>query len=410
MAYGRSVDVLRTAWRNIWRNPRRSGTTIAAMSLALYVLILYSGLLAGYLRDMEANIVELEVGDAQIVAPGYRKDPDLYTRIEATSDVVVTLTDAGFRASPRLLAWGLVAAEESSAGVQFRGIDVGADASVSRVSEHIQSGAWLDPEVADGVVIGRRLSRMLDVELGSELVVVTQGVDGSMAYELVRVRGILNSIGDATDMSGVFILDETLRSLVGIEDEAHQIVVRRPMGSEPLEAAEALRELVPSLDVRTWRELNPTMASMLDSSRQAMGVMYVIVYVAVAILILNAMLMATYERIREIGVMKALGVGPGQIFALMTSEAAFQTGIAVLIGVALGVPTLLYLAANGLDVGMLSGVSVVGIAMPPVWYPVATASSYLAPVGSLVVISALAVAFPAFKAARVDPVEAMRHR
>ncbi len=410
MVYRPVVDVFRTAWRNVWRNPRRSGTTIAAMTLALFVLILYSGLLAGYLRDMEANIVELEVGDAQVSPLGYRKDPDLYTRIDDSAAVVRALRETGFRASPRLLAWGLVAAEESSAGVQFRGVEIEADAAVSRISEHVDAGAWLDPAVPEGVVIGRRLSRMLGTKVGGELVVVTQGIDGAMAYELVEVHGILKSIGDATDMAGVFMLAETLRALVGVEEGVHQIVVRRPDGSDLETAAVELRRLMPDLDVRTWRELNPTLSSMLDSSRQAMGLMYMIVYVAVAILILNAMLMATFERIREIGVLKALGVGPGRIFALMATEAALQATIAVAIGLVFAVPTLLYWARFGLDVGGLTGVSVVGIAMQPVWYPVAGIETYLGPVASLIAIVSAAVAFPAVKAARVDPVAAMRHQ
>ena len=334
--YRSVVDLLRTSWRNVWRNPRRSGVTIAAMTLALYVLLLYAGFVAGMIRDMEANIVELEMGDAQIMPAGYRDDPDLYTRIASSQRVVEPLLAEGFRASPRILAWGLVAADESSAGVQFRGIDVTADATVSRIHEHTMSGTWLDPAVPQGVVIGRRLSRMLGVEVGSELVVVTQGLDGAMAYDLVNVQGILNSVGDATDKAGVFVLADTLRTLIGIDQGVHQIVVRRPEGRELDAAASYIRSVAPDLDVQTWRELNPTLSSMLDSATQAIGAMYVIIYLAVAILILNAMLMASYERIREIGVLKALGVGPGQIFGLITIEAGLQAVVAIGIGLALG--------------------------------------------------------------------------
>jgi ABC-type lipoprotein release transport system permease subunit len=404
------VDLLRTAWRNVWRNPRRSGVTIAAMTLALYVLMLYAGLVAGYLRDMESNIVELEIGDVQIMAPGYRDDPDLYTRIEASEAVVDPLLGRGYRASPRVLAWGLVAAEDSSAGVQFRGVDVTADATVSRVHEHTSEGAWLDPSVPEGAVIGRRLSRMLGVGVGDELVVITQGLDGAMAYELLTVHGILSSIGDATDVAGVFVLEDTLRTLLGVEQGVHQIVVRRPEGTELTAAAAGVRHVAPDLDVRTWQELNPTLASMLQTAQQAIVFMYGIVYAAVAILILNAMLMATFERIREIGVSKALGVGPLRIFGMMVAEAGLQAGIASAIGVALGVPTLFYLARNGLDLSFMGDVSVVGIAMQPIWYPEAGLASYTGPVTALLTITLLAVVFPAWKAARIDPVEALHHR
>jgi len=404
------VDLIRTAWRNVWRNPRRSGVTIAAMTLALYVLILYAGLIAGYLRDMESNIVELEIGDVQITAPGYRDDPDLTTRIEPSEPVVDRLTSRGFHATGRVLAWGLLAAEESSAGVQFRGVDVASDATVSRVHEHTSEGAWLDPSDPDGAVLGHRLSRMLGVGVGDELVVITQSLDGAMAYQLLRVRGILGSIGDATDVAGVFVLEETLRDLLGVSEGVHQIVVRRPEGSELAVAAAGVRRLANDLDVRTWQDLNPTLASMLQTARQAIVFMYGIVYAAVAILILNAMLMATFERIREIGVGKALGVGPLRVFGMMVAEAVFQAAIASGIGVALGVPTLLHLARHGLDLSFMGDVSVVGIAMRPIWYPDTSLASYAGPVTALLVITLLAVVFPATKAARIDPVEALHHR
>lgn len=394
----------------MWRNPRRSGVTIAAMTLALYVLILYAGLIGGYLRDMEANIVELEVGDVQIVAPGYRADPDLYTRIESVEGVLAPLRAAGFEASPRILARGLVAAKESSAAVQFRGVEIEADATVSRVHEHTFAGTWLDPRAPDGVVIGRRLARMLGVDVGGELVVITQGLDGAMAYALVDVAGILNAIGDDTDIGGVFVLADTLRALLGIDHGVHQIVVRRPGGSELATAAAELRRIAPDLDVQTWRDLNPSLASLLDASRSATLIMYVIVYAAVAILVLNAMLMAAYERIREIGVLKALGVGPDRIFGMIVVEAALQAGVAIAIGLALGVPSLLVLAEVGVNMAGVAGMSVVGIAMQPIWYADPAFGSYLGPVSALVVIVAIAVVFPAFKAARIDPVQALHHQ
>jgi putative ABC transport system permease protein len=122
------------------------------------------------------------------------------------------------------------------------------------------------------------------------------------------------------------------------------------------------------------------------------------------------MLMAAFERIREIGVSKALGVGPLRIFGTIVLEAAFQAGIASGIGVALGVPTLLTLARNGLDLSFMGDVSVVGIAMQPIWYPDASLASYAGPVTALLTITFVAVVFPAWKAARIDPVEALHHR
>ena len=167
----RSFDmgILKMAWRNLSRHRRRSVVTIAAMTLALFVLVLYSGLLEGYLRNMEGNILDLEVGDVQVHAGDYLNRPSIYTRIEEPETLLAELDSAGVLATARLLGGGLVAGGDSSAGASFRGIDVERDARVSRIGEHVSRGAWLDAAEPRGVVLGRRLAQTLDVELGDEL-------------------------------------------------------------------------------------------------------------------------------------------------------------------------------------------------------------------------------------------------
>ena len=402
------MDLVKTAWRNVRRNRRRTRVTVAAMSLALAVMIGYSGLIDGYLRDLENNLLDLELGDLQVFDERYRGDPDLFHRIEDTT-WTLALEEQGFRVSPRLLAWGLVAAEESSAGVSFRGVDPDRDARVSDIHQHVAQGAWLDPAAPKEVVVGRALARMLDVGLGDELVVVSQGADGAGAYDLFRVRGVLAAVGDATDRTGVFLLDTTFRELFVVEEGVHQLVMRRPVERAlPLAAAD-VRARAGALDVQTWRELMPTLASMLDSAEAAVFFMFFIIYLAVAILILNAMLMAVFERVREIGVLKALGVGPGSIFALMGLEAMLQAALAVGIGLALGLPLLFYLSEVGVDMMGGENLTVMGVAMDPIWHAQPSLGAVLRPIAMLVGIVGLAVLVPASRAARIDPVTAIHH-
>lgn len=380
------------------------------MSFALWVMILYSGLLGGYLRDMERNILDLELGDLQVHASDYQDDPSLYARIDDPEALLGRLRAQGYRATSRLLAWGMAAAEESSAGVSFRGVDVAQDALVSRIHEHVLEGAWLATADPKGVVLGRRLARMLGVEPGAEIVVLSQGADGATAADLFSVRGILQSIGDATDRTGVFMTAGAFRELFVVPLGAHQIIVRRPAKLELDTAALAVAALADGLDVRTWRDLMPTLASLLDSARGAMLAMFFIVYLAIAVLILNAMLMAVFERIRELGVLKALGVGPAGILGLMLAEAGILTAIAVVLGVALGIPTLLYLATYGIELTSIAGVSFMGMAMDSVWRADMSVGIVLAPIAALVAIVAVAVLYPSLKAAMIDPVRAIYHR
>ena len=125
------------AWRNVWRNKRRSIVTIAAMSLALFVEILYSGLITGYMQGMEDDVLDLEVGDMQIFAAGYLDKPSIYTAIEAPGALLARLDEAGYPSSPRLLAGGLAAAGEFSAGVSLRGVDVARDAQVTLIGRKV---------------------------------------------------------------------------------------------------------------------------------------------------------------------------------------------------------------------------------------------------------------------------------
>jgi ABC-type lipoprotein release transport system permease subunit len=404
------VDIWKTAWRNVWRSRRRTLVTISAMSFALWTMILYSGLMSWYLRDIEATILDLEVGDVQVHSLDYRDDPSLYSRIDGADALLAGLRAAGYRAAPRLLAYGMAAAEESSAGVAFFGVDVARDAEVSLVHEHLLRGSWLDAADPQGVVLGRRLARMLAIDVGAEIVVLSQGTDGALAADLYRVRGVLESIGAAVDRAGVFMNADTFRELFVLPSGVHQIVVRRPTGTELDVAAEAVRAAAAGLDVRTWRDLMPTLASLLDSARAVLVMMIVIVYLAIAVLVLNAMLMAVFERIRELGVLKALGFGPGGILALMFAEALYTTAISILIGVALGAPTLYYLATVGVELSSLTGMSVMGIAMSTVWHADISAATFGVPIAVLTLIVFLAVIYPALKAALIDPVEAIHHQ
>jgi len=407
-----SIDtrILKMAWRNIWRNRRRTLVTSGAMTLALFVLILYTGLVEGYLQNLERNILDLEVGDVQVHAGDYREKPSLYTRIKGVASLLAELEKNGYRASARLLGGGLVAAGESSAGASLRGLDIERDSQVSDIGNHVAQGEWLDPAEPNGVALGRRLARTLSVEPGDELVVLSQATDGSIANDLFTIRGVLQGISDGTDRGGVFMTADAFRDFFVLPDGGHQIIVRRPAEEELDRTAGTVRELAPELDVKTWRELMPTLASLLDSTRGMIQIVFFVVYIVIAILILNAMLMAVFERIREFGLLKALGVEPRLVVTIILVESALQTGLAILVGLTLSLPGLWYLTEVGIDVGTLGGMSMMGIAFNPIWYAVVTPLTFVGPIFALVFMVFIAVCYPALKAARISPVEAMRHQ
>jgi len=404
------VKLFSMAWRNVWRNRRRTLVTVAAMTLAMVATINYSGLGSGYLYSMERNLLDLAMGDVQVFAPGYRDRPSLYTRIGDAQDVLGKLDAVGLPASARLRAVALGAAGETSAGVSLIGLDVVRDKRVSRMHEQVSRGEWLDPAASQGVVIGRRLARTLGLEPGDEMVVLTQAADGSLANELYRVRGVLKGVADTIDRTGVFLTEAAFRELMVLPEGAHQLIVRRNADTTLEQTHDLVAEAATDLDVKTWRELMPTLASMLDSAKGIMGVFVFIVYLAIAFVILNAMLMAVFERVREFGVLKALGVGPGGVLALIFVESAIQVVLAIAAGLALGTPLLLYLAETGINLGPEEGMAIAGLAWDPVMHARITQDTFTTPIVLFVFVVALAVLYPALKAALIKPVSAMRHQ
>ena len=399
------------AWRNLWRYGRRTVTTIAAMTLALLTLIVWTSFVQGFLRDLETTIVEVEIGDLQVYPPEYRTQPSIFDRIASSTELVDTLGAMGFDASARLLGGGLAAAGESSAGISLRGVETEQDARVSVVYDRVAEGSWLDPSDPAGIVIGGRLARTLDVGLGDEVVLLSQATDGSIANGLFAVRGILAPFSEATDRGGVFLVRQAFLDFFVLPGGAHQVVVRNS-ADQPLEASAAqIRAAVPGLDVLTWRELFPTLATMLDSVESTMYILFMIVYLAIAILLINATLMAVFERIKELGLLKAVGLSPTRVVSLILWEGLFQAALAAVAGLILSVPLLFYFTRVGINLAALGGqISISGIGMDPYMRGVVTPAIFVGPLSAMFVIVLLSMLYPALKAARIRPVEAMRHQ
>ncbi|MCO4762990.1 MAG: ABC transporter permease [Myxococcales bacterium] len=404
------MKLSRMAWRNVWRNSRRSWVTICAMSIGLLVMIEYAGLVRGYLQQMERQILEVEIGDVQIHAKGYRDDPSLFIRMSDSDAVVTALEAAGFKVSPRLLGAGLAAAADNSSGAMLLGLDPKRDAAVSKVSQMVAKGQWLDATKPGEAVIGRWLARTLELTVGGEIVVLSQAADGSTANEVYKIRGILGSVGHGIDRGGVFLTSDAFRELMSLPKGAHRIIVRIPTDMSLSQAELALKPLAAGHEVKTWKALLPVLAQMFEATQGAMTIMFLIIFVAVGIVLLNTMLMAVFERVQEIGILKALGFSPFSVLRLIFIESGIQTAISVAIGVLLSIPATWYMTEHGLEMGPEGGISLQGVALARVWYAAPSVDTLLLPIFVLLFVIFFAVLYPAVKAAVIRPVEAIRHR
>lgn len=406
------MNLLSLALRNVMRNWHRTLVTTLAMAFAGIIMILFAALMEGLMQASERNAVAMNLGDIQIHAPGYRDDPDLYTRIAQPAALLERLRAAGFRASARLYGFGLAASGSTSAGVQLRGIDPRAEAGVTQVHRHLLQGQWLDSGDREGVVVGRKLARTLGVVTGDEVVIVSQASDGSIADALFRVRGVLKSVGEGVDRAGFYLLDTAFRDLMVLPQGAHEIAVLRADRDTDLDAATAaVAALAPGYETLDWRALQPVIARILELADAQLVFMLLVVYVAVGMVVLNAMLMSVFERIHEFGVMKAIGVTPWQITALVFMETLVQVSVACLLALGLGWWSARYFQLNGIDLsGIASAASIGGVALDPVWYARITPDALLLPVAFLLLIALLAVIYPAVKAAVIRPVAALHYR
>jgi len=403
------MRILSMASRNVIRNWRRTLVTTLAMGFAGFIMILFASLTEGLLYTSERNAVAMNLGDMQIHAEGYRDDPDLYKRIGNASDLVRKLQQAGFHAAQRVYGFGLAAAGSASAGVQLRGIDLTNEATVTQIHKHVMQGNWLADTDPKGVVIGKKLGRTLNVKPGDEVVIIGQATDGSMANDLYTVRGILKSIGEEVDRAGFFMVERAFRELMVLPQGAHEITVMRPDRSRDLESATTqVAALAPGYETLHWRSLRPVIARILDLADAQTIVMVLITYVAVAMIVLNAMLMSVFERIRELGVMKAIGVTPWQILLLIYVETMAQVTVASIIALSSGWSVARYFQNNGIDLSAIAGsTSFGGVAIDPIWYAYVTKEAVIIPIVFLFIIAAAAVIYPAIKAAVIRPVKAI---
>lgn len=386
--------------------------TTLAMGFAGFIMILFAALMDGLLQASERNAVAMDLGDIQIHAKTYLDDPDLYKRIENADNLVRAIKKSGLYATQRIYGFGLMAAGSASAGVQIRGFDLSTESDVTQIHNHVLQGSWLDEKNPKGVVIGRKLARTLGVDIGDEMVFVGQATDGSMANDLYTVIGILKSIGEEVDRTGVYMIESEFRILMELPTGAHEIAVMRPdRNSDLKEATARVSALAEGYETKNWRELKPVIARILDLADSQMIIMIIITYTAVAMVVLNAMLMSVFERIRELGIMKAVGVTPWQIVWLIYAEMFIQVAVASIIAILFGWSLSLYFQKNGIDLSsMAEGASFGGVAMDPVWRAYLTTDAVVIPIVFLFIIASLAVLYPAVKAAVIKPVSAIHHR
>lgn len=405
------MTVLQFAWRNIWRNKRRTAITLAAVGFTAAILIVSYTLMEGLMIHSVSNATNLVMGETQIHVKKYLVNRSLYKSIPDPEGILSTLKKKNIPGTARSYGYGLVASGTKSAGATFWGVDPDAESRVFELARHVGQGEFLPSKAKKGIVLGRKLARSLNASIGTEIVVVVQAADGSLGNELFYVAGILKAAGDMVDRNAAIIHKDDYEELFVSEGRIHEIALNTKSKMELSLLAGEAEAAAPDLDVKTWRQLAPTLSDMMNIFDVAIWIFGFIFFLAGGLGVMNTMLMATFERIREFGILKAIGTTPWRIVRDVTAEALVLTLAAIVIGSLVGLAGAWYLQVVGLDTTMFGSAdyTISGIAFDPVWKAIISVKAVLAPGAVLLVICLLASIYPAIIAARLDPVKAISH-
>lgn len=398
------------AWRNLFRNRRRTAITVCALALNTAVLILSFALMEGMAQQMVRSATRLVTGDAQIHAKGYREERSFYDTIENPEPLLTKAKAAGIAAAPRAYGFGLVSIGSKSAGANFTGVNPVAEKKAFELADEIFEGVFLQNIANKEVVLGKKLAKSLHATIGAEIVAVVQAADGSLGNELFKVKGILRVVGEDIDRGAVFMHQDDFKELFVSGNMIHEIALNGH-GMLPEQVVSSLSPVEEKLEILTWRKLMPIVSDMVNMLDAALVLFAMVFLLAAALGVLNTMLMATHDRVREFGVQKALGVTPWRIVRDVSTEAMVLASVASLIGIVLGTALGAYVETVGIDLRNFADVTFgfAGIAWDPIWRGHMTVGHVLTSTAATFLMCVCASLYPAVKAARLDPVQAMTH-
>jgi ABC-type lipoprotein release transport system permease subunit len=414
MAAPLSTSTFRIAWRNLGRNKKRTALAVTAIAVGQLAFLATAGLVTGYVDQFFADVTGPMVGHIQIHQPGWRDDRSVDLTL---ADVDRTLEDLRddpnvANASARIFSPALAALT----GEGFMGMVVGIDPDAESHEAGLLAGQAPEASLGNGgVLVGNSFARQHDIEEGMELAIIGQDVDGSIANDLFTVTGIISTPVEAVNTIGIVMSLDDAQELLAMWDQAHEIIIHvkdRELLSDTVARVSSLPRLA-GAEVLPWQELVPHVVNMVGFIGVWKLIILVVVFIAAAAGITNTMLMSTFERTHEFGMLLSLGCGPGRISRMAALEAILLGLVGVAVGTALGLGFVLLTAESGIDYAALSGSSTYevgfkGLQLSSYVYPRVSVRDVLTGVIAVFLTAMLSVAWPVLHIVRLEPMEAMR--
>ncbi len=401
------------AWRNIWRNPRRTSVIMIAIVIGMWTMIFMSALSRGMMDGMIRNSIATLTGEIQVHHKGYRSDPVIENSMLAPDEVKTALgktLPTGAQWTSRVRVNAIASNARHSTGIILAGIDPAQEAKVSFIGDKaIIEGRYLRPDDKNGIVVGKALTDKFETKLGHKLVLMSQDTEKEIASRAFRIVGIFRAEMESTEKQFVFVTMASAQHMLGLKQGISEVSLVLPEGADVSHVAAELKNALSSeYEVHTWGELLPIITAYLNIYDGFMFLWYLVVFIAMGFGIVNTMLMAVFERMREFGVLKALGMKPWWIIREVLTESFFLLIIGMAIGNFLSFLTVLALSGTGIDLSSLSaGAEFAGISR--IIYPMIQAKDLVMANLVVFILGILISIYPAAKAAKITPVEAMAH-
>lgn len=394
------------AWRNLWRNRRRTALTSGGVAFAVFLVVVARSATVGTFDVMIDNMTSLMTGHAQLQQRDYRDDPSLrHSVLDATTITreIAARPDVAAVAQ-RAQAYALVSVGEKSFAAQVIGVDPDHERELSALPRAISTGRYL--ENPDDVVLGAALARNLGAGVGDELVVLGTARDGSIAALAGNVVGIVTSGVSELDRSLLEVPLPTFQQAFGLGDEASMIVVRMHRLDD---VAKLVASPTPDDTVwLSWQTLMPDVEQMMQLKWAGQFVLFSLVTLLVAFSVFNSFAMTVYERTREFGMLLAVGMRPARVLGMLELEAFWLAVLGVVVGGSIGTLLVIALGGVGIPLGRDLGAVYQTLNLPDRIYPTLSLTALGGVAAVLLLAVPLAGLLPALKILKLTPVEAFR--
>lgn len=396
------------AWRNLWRNHRRTLIMIAAISVGAWAMIFMTALMRGMVNNMVRDGIRILPGHIQVHNPDFRDDPSVNNLIPLLdSEITEAFDRAGFKGwTSRVKVPAVISSVRESRGVILLGVDPVRERSVDAIGSTVVEGRNIEDVNDDGVVIGRSLAGKLETELGKRIVLMSQDPDNEIADRGFRIVGLFEANLPQTEESMVFTGKSTVQKMLRIGDQVSEAAV---LGDDYREV-EALHKRVSELfddgiEVLPWQKMDTYLGTMLGVMDGFVLVWMIVIFLALSFGLVNTLVMAVFERIREIGLMLALGMRPSNILGQILIESVLLLVIGLIFGNTLAWATVMPLQ-DGIDVSAVAkGMEMFGASS--VLYPELEIKDIITANIVVLVLGFLASLSPAWRASRYEPIEAI---